>query len=74
MCIKITHSNTCDNDDNTSENYSNTRGKSYELKLNDMDYHINYHVKFDAQLGTQISVPSIIDSLMFKYLLSESKE
>ena len=57
LCIKITHDNIRNNCGNIRENYGNIRDKSCQLKLNNMNYNVNYHVEF----GAQISIPSIID-------------
>ena len=38
----------------------NTYDKLCVLKLNDMDCHVYYHIKFGASFGTQFDVPSII--------------
>ena len=59
LCIKITRGNIHDNDGNTCENDGNIRGKSCQLKLNNMNCHTNCHVGFSAQIG----VPSIIVNL-----------
>ena len=57
--------NTLDNCDNTHKNYGNTRNKSCQLKLNDIDCHVNCHVEF----GVQISVSSIMN--LPNYLTTE---
>ena len=38
----------------------NTRGKPYQLKLNNMNYHVNCHVEFSVNFDTQFGVPHII--------------
>ena len=55
------YGNTCDNSGNTRGNDSNTHGKPCQLKLNGIDYHINCHVRFGAQIGTQIGISSTND-------------
>ena len=37
-----------------------THDKSYQLKLNNMNYHINCHTGFSTNFGSKFSVPSII--------------
>ena len=49
-----------DNSGNTHGNYGNTHDKLCKLKLNDMDYHVNCHVRFGTQVSAQIGVPRII--------------
>ena len=39
---------------------NNTHDKPCQLKLNDMDCHINCHMRFGASFGTQFGGPSII--------------
>ena len=56
--------NTCNNCDNTRENNDNTRNKSCQLKLNDMNCYVNYHIEFDAQVSVRIVVSSIIEREM----------
>ena len=38
----------------------NIRSDPSQLKLNDMDCHVNYHANFEINFGTQFSVSSII--------------
>ena len=42
--------------DNTSSNGENTHDKSCQLKLNNINCHVIYHMGF----GAQVSIPSII--------------
>ena len=56
LCNKITRGNS----DNTRGNYNDTRGRPYQLKLNDMDCQVICQVRFCAQIGAQVGVPSII--------------
>ena len=58
MCGNIhgNESNTCKIDDNT-------HGKSYQLKLNDINYYVNCYVGFGTQGGAQIGIVSITDQL-----------
>ena len=47
----------------------NTHGNPCQLKLNDMDYHVNCHAGFGASFGTQFGVPNII-SFLYRSLVS----
>ena len=48
----------------------NIHGKPYQLKLNDMDYHVYWHIKFGANSGTQFVVPSIIPKIIMNLISS----
>ena len=66
------------NSSNTRRNNVNTCGKSCQLKLNDMNYHVNCHKKFDTQIDYQIGVPNIIVfnytvKRVFLFILNEMK-
>ena len=39
----------------------NTRGMSYQLKLNDMDCHVIYHVGFGAQVDVSSIIPGSLN-------------
>ena len=47
LCTKIAYDNTLSNCGNTRKNYSNTYDKLCQLKLNDIDCHVNCRVGFD---------------------------
>ena len=48
--------NTLGNDSNTRGNNDNTRDKSCQLKLNNINCHVNYHVRF----GVQVRIPTLL--------------
>ena len=56
LCNKITRGNS----GNTRGKYGDTRDMPYQLKLNSMNCQVIYQVRFGAQIGAQVSVPSII--------------
>ena len=60
LCTKITRDNTRDNSGNTRGNDDNTWIMSCPLILNGMDCYTIFNVRFSAQIGTQVSVHSII--------------
>ena len=47
-------------------NYGNTHDKTSQLKINDIDYYVNYYVKFSEQ----INAPNIIGIYIFDVILS----
>ena len=44
----------------------NIHDKPCQLKLNDIDCYLYYHIEFDANFDTQFSVPSIILIFLFE--------
>ena len=55
-CVpKSMHDITCGNGNNTYGNDGNAHSKSCQLKLNYINCHVNSHVRFGVQVGTQIS-------------------
>ena len=74
LCTKITSGNKLGNggntrgsDDNSRINDGNTRDKPCQLKLNDIDCHVNYHVRIDAQVGIHSIVELHNDIKYLKY-------
>ena len=61
LCTKITCGNTRGHGGNICENDNNTCDRTCLLKLNNVDFHIIFHVEFGGQVGvTNIIVSDLI--------------